>query len=118
MKIIIYLTLLCFGTWGLAAGLIGHASELLWAMLGPWGVGVLTLWSARRTYERDPEQLTGLMLKSFVGKMIFYGIYITLLIVFSTISKVPFIIGFAVYFIVLHIIEALYFQSIFKPKKS
>ena len=119
MKILVYLTLFSFGSWGLVAGFIPTAiSDIFWGMFGPWLVGIITLIIVKRTHAKDPESVTALMMKSFFGKMLFYGIYITLLILFAALQKVQFIISFTVYFIVLHIIEALYFQSIFKPKKS
>jgi len=114
-----YFTLFSFGSWGLVAGLIPTAvSDIFWGMLGPWLVGIITMIIVKRTYDKDPESVTALMMKSFVGKMIFYGIYISILILLTALQKVQFIISFTVYFIVLHIIEALYFQTIFKPKKS
>ncbi|NQU28947.1 MAG: hypothetical protein HQ528_11710 [Candidatus Marinimicrobia bacterium] len=119
MKISIYLTLFSFGSWGLVAGFIPTAVfDIFWGMFGPWLVGLITLIIVKQAYDKDPESVTALMMKSFLGKMIFYGVYITLLILFAALQKVQFIISFTVYFIVLHIIEALYFQAIFKPKKS
>ncbi|MFH1853063.1 MAG: hypothetical protein ABIA75_12035 [Candidatus Neomarinimicrobiota bacterium] len=118
MKILIYLTLFSFGSWGLVAGLIpGATAAVFWGMLGPWLIGCTTLILVRRTYAKDPETLTPLMLKAFLGKMIFYALYISLLVILTELPKISFIVSFTVYFIVLHIIEALYFQAIFKPKK-
>ncbi|NQT98286.1 MAG: hypothetical protein HQ562_11145 [Candidatus Marinimicrobia bacterium] len=119
MKFIIYLSLFCLGSWGLLSGLIPQpvAVEIFWGMLGPWLVGIVTILLAQHIFRQKPQDLTKLMITSFFGKMLFYGVYISLLILFGSIETVPFVISFTVYFIVLHIIEALYFQSIFKPKK-
>ncbi|MCK5331116.1 MAG: hypothetical protein KAK01_06895 [Candidatus Marinimicrobia bacterium] len=119
MKFIIYFSLFCLGSWGLLSGLIHQpvAVEIFWGMLGPWLVGIITIILAQRTFHQKPQDLTKLMIKSFFGKMIFYAVYISLLILFGSMETVPFVISFTVYFIVLHIIEALYLQSIFKPEK-
>ncbi len=119
MKFIIYLSLFCLGSWGLLSGLIPKlvVVEIFWGMLGPWLVGIVTIILVQHTFRQKPQDLTKLMIKSFFGKMLFYSVYISLLIIFGSMETVYFVISFTVYFIVLHIIEALYLQSIFKPEK-
>ncbi len=119
MRIIIYLTLFCFGSWGLLTGLLEQpiGFDLFWGMFGPWLIGMVTLFVIHRAYLKNPQQLTKLMSVSFIGKMLFYGLYVAYLVLTETVSMVPFVISFTVYFIVLHVLEALYFQSIFKPEK-
>ncbi len=119
MKFSIYLSLFCLGSWGLLSGLLQLpvTSEIFWGMLGPWLVGVITILLVQRTFLQKPQDLTKLMMKSFFGKMIFYAIYITILLLFGSLQQIYFVISFTLYFIVLHIIEALYLRTIFEPEK-
>ncbi len=119
MKILIYLTALCFGSWGLLAGLIEQpiGGDLFWGMFGPWLIGIVTVFFIQKAYINNPGKLTNLMIKSFFSKMLFYGLYVSYLVLTDTVSFIPFVISFTVYFVVLHVLEALYFQSIFKPEK-
>lgn len=120
MRILLYITLFSFGSWGLAAGLLTavSANDLFFSMAGPWLMGVLTLYFSQRTFKSDPEKLTSTMIKGFFGKILFYGAYVVILALTGTVSLVPFMVGFAVYFIVLHGIEALYLRTLFEPIKT
>ncbi len=120
MKFLLYLSLFTFGSWGLLAGLLpaDKTLELFLGMIGPYLVGIITVVLIRKTISKSPELLNDLMLKSFFSKILFYGVYISMSVIFGGLDPVYFIIAFASYFIVLHIIEALYFRSIIQPKKS
>jgi hypothetical protein len=60
--------------------------------------------------------VTGWMIKSFFGKMIIYGLYFVIILGFYTFQALPFVSSFVGFFIVLHMIEALYFNKLFKEK--
>jgi hypothetical protein len=66
-----------------------------------------------RTYRHRPEKLTSLMVAGFVGKMVFFGAYVAVMIRVFSVRAVPFTASFAGSFIVLHITEALYLRRLF-----
>lgn len=116
MRIPLYLTLLCLGTWGLLSGLLYPAwtGEIFLGMVAPWLVGLLTLTSARRVWRSDPAKLTSLMGRGLVFKMVFYGLYVAVILSINTLKAYPFIFSFVGYFIVLHGLEAFILRSTFK----
>jgi hypothetical protein len=85
----------------------------LFGMAGPLGVAVTTWLLAERTYRRNPEALTGLMIAGFAGKMVFFGAYVAVVVKGLSQPAVPFAVSFAGYFIALHLIEALALRRLF-----
>ncbi len=92
------------------------AVEILLGMLSPllWAIGNLIL--VERTYRKAPQKLTSLMTKAFMGKMLFYGVYVSVIVGFYSFQALPFAVSFTVYFIGLHLTEALYFQALFRAE--
>ena len=87
--------------------------EIFLGVLGPLLVASGTCVMAGRTYRRDPERLTGLMVKAFAGKMVFFGVYVAVMIGLLSMRAMPFVISFTASFIVLHLSEALYLRRLF-----
>jgi hypothetical protein len=87
--------------------------EVLFGMLAPLAAAVVTWVLVSRTYRARPERLTPLMIKAFGVKMVFYGAYVTLMLTTMGLRPVPFAISFTVYFIALHLIEAMFLQRLF-----
>jgi hypothetical protein len=85
----------------------------LYGMAGPLVVAVVTWLGAERTYRRDPQALTGLMMAGFAGKMVFFGAYVALVIKGLSQPVMPFIVSFTGSFIALHLIEALALRRLF-----
>lgn len=102
-------------SWLAAAPLLDAPARTaaLFGMAGPLSVAVTTWLLAERTFRRNPEALTGLMIAGFVGKMVFFGAYVTVVIKGSSVPSVPFVVSFAGYFIALHLIEALALRRLF-----
>jgi hypothetical protein len=96
---------LAFGARIGAAALLGVA--------GPLVVAVTTWLLAERTYRRDPEALTGMMIAAFFGKMVFFGAYVAVMIKGLSQPAVPFAVSFTGSFIALHLIEALALRRLF-----
>ncbi len=112
--ILIYLSLFCLGSWGLLAIFFpAYITEIFLGLLIPWLMGLFTLGTVERIYERHPEKLTAFMMKAFFGKMVIVALYIILLFSFYTFHALPFVISFAGYFITLHTLEAFYLRSTF-----
>jgi hypothetical protein len=110
--------------WMLGAGLVTWlattlgfgmetATATLYGIAGPLVVGVATWLLAERTYRRDPQALTGLMMAGFAGKMAFFGAYVAVVIKGLSQPVVPFVVSFTGSFIALHLIEALALRRLF-----
>jgi hypothetical protein len=90
-----------------------HAVATLYGIAGPLAVAVTTWRLAEQTYRRDPVALTGLMMAGFVGKMVFFGAYVWVVITILSQAAVPFAVSFTGSFIALHLIEALALKRLF-----
>lgn len=118
MKIQVCIIFSCIGSWALVSLMVPHlAVEILLGMLSPLLLAIGTLIVVERTYRKAPQQLTSLMTKAFLGKMLFYGVYVGVIVGFYSIQALPFAVSFTVYFIGLHLTEALYFQALFRAEK-
>ena len=66
-----------------------------------------------RTYKRNPERLTALMMSGFAGKMVFFGAYVAVMLKVLRPQPVPFVSSFTGYFIALYLVEALLMRRLF-----
>ena len=86
---------------------------ILAGMSGPL-IAVMTTWiMAEKLYRRHPAVLTQLMLAAFAGKLIFFGMYVTVMLGLLSLRPIPFIASFTSYFIALYLTEALYLRRLF-----
>ena len=115
MKPVAWMVGVSIGSWLAAALLLDPPSRTaaLFGMAGPLAVAVTTWLLAERTYRRNPQGLTGLMMAGFAGKMVFFGAYVAVVIKGLSQPAVPFIVSFTGYFIALHLIEALALRRLF-----
>ena len=117
MKIQVCILFSCIGSWALVSFMFPHAAvEILLGMLGPLLMAIGTLILVERTYRKAPRKLTSLMTQAFFGKMLFYGVYVGVIVGFYSFQALPFAVSFTVYFIGLHLTEALYFQALFRAE--
>ena len=102
-------------SWLAATALLGtHTSfEVFLGMVAPLAVATSTWLAIERTYRRHPERVTSLMVAVFGGKMLFFGVYVTVILRLPSLRQVPFVVSFASYFIALHVIEAFSLQRLF-----
>jgi hypothetical protein len=92
----------------------GRANTEIWlGMLAPLVVVCGTWMLIERVHQRTPERVTSLMIGAFAGKLVFFGAYVGLVIGVLRVQPIPFIVSFTSYFIVLHLIEALYLKRLF-----
>ena len=103
-----------------ASGLVAVAwagtrvgAEVLLGMAAPLAVAVVTWVLIERTYRRDPERVTGLMVAGFAGKMVFFGAYVAVMLKGLALHPIPFIASFTGYFIALQLMEALALRRLF-----
>ena len=86
----------------IVAGMVGP----LLAASGSWVL-------AERTFKRNPEALTSLMVAAFAGKMVFFGAYVVMALGVLALRPVPFVASFTSYFIALYLIEALCLRRLY-----
>src|SRR5262249_33891384 len=86
-------------------GLLGVIGAL------PGGVGPSVM--IESVYRRTPAKLTRFLTAAFAGKMVFFGVYVTIMLRGVSLPPVPFVAGFTAYFITLHLIEALSLRRLF-----
>ena len=92
----------------------GRAGREIWlGMAAPLLVAAVTWTLTETVYRQHPERLTGIMMKAFVGKLVFFGAYVGLAIGVLRVQPIPFIVSFTTYFIALHLIEALCMKRLF-----
>ena len=86
---------------------------ILAGMFGPL-IAVTTTWIlVAKLYRRHPAAVTQFMLAAFAGKLIFFGMYVTVMLGLLSLRPIPFIASFTSYFIVLYLTEALYLRRLF-----
>ncbi len=109
MKTVSWMVGLSLISWLGIAGLFGRQTGLaaLAGLLAPLVVASGTWLLMERAYRRNPAGLTRVILKAFVGKMIFFGAYVAVVLSALSIRPIPFIVSFTAYFICLHVTEAI-----------
>lgn len=89
------------------------AMEVILGMAGPLVVAIGSFIMMDRTYRRNPESLSRLLVSGFVCKMVAFGAYVVLATTLLALDAIAFIASFTVYFVVLHIAEAVHLQRLF-----
>ena len=89
------------------------AAEVLFGMLAPLAAATVSWVLTERTYTREPERLTGLMIGAFGAKMLFFGAYVAVMLKVVGLHPTPFVVSFTSYFIALYLIEALLMRRLF-----
>lgn len=82
-------------------------------MIAPLVVGLATIQLVEWTVRGDIQTLTARMTGAFIVKMAFYAVYVLVVVRVLAVDPVPFVVSFAVYFVALQNIEALYFRTLF-----
>jgi hypothetical protein len=100
-------------SWMVVAGVSGAGYPAFWGLLGPLAAAIGTWVAADRTFARAPEQLTALMIAGFAGKMVFFGAYVAVMLTVVALEPVPFVVSFTIYYIALHLMEALFLRRLF-----
>ena len=117
MKLTIYISMACVGTWGLlSAALPDYVKEIFLGMVIPWSISLISIVKTRSVYTLDPEKLIKHMTSAMLMKMLSYGLLLVIMFTFISFNPLPFIISFTGYFLALHITEAFVLRCIFKEK--
>jgi hypothetical protein len=115
MKLVTWMVGASLLSWLAAASLLDAPTRVavLFGMIGPLVVASASWVLAERTYRRNPESLTALMVGGFAGKMVFFGAYVAVILKGLSQPPVPFVVSFTSYFIALYLIEALSLRRLF-----
>ena len=88
--------------------------EVLYGMLAPLVVAVVSWIVIERTYRSNPERLMHVMVGGFAVKALFLGAYVAGMLRLIGLRPVPFVVSFTSYFIALHVTEAMFLRRLFK----
>lgn len=115
MKPVAVMVAVSVGFWLAATALLGRRTgvEVFFGMIGPLAATSSTWVVAARTFKRDPERLTALMITVFGGKMVFFAAYVAIMLTVLSLRPIPFMVSFTGYFIALYLIEALCLRRLF-----
>jgi len=119
MKLSCYMAAGCLISAGLASGLFAPhlAKEIFLGIPLPLLLGIATVLTVERVYRRNPAKLTPLMAIAFFVKMLLYGGYVVLILGFYPVRAWPFVTSLVVYFIGLHVTEAVYLRALFSAPR-
>jgi hypothetical protein len=82
-------------------------AEVWIGMTGPLVAAIVDWIILERTYKRHPSALTSVAVIAFAAKMVFFGLFVTLVLRLGSVNPGAFVISFAVYFLGLHVAEAV-----------
>jgi hypothetical protein len=91
--------------------------EALYGMLGPLASACATWMAVRWAQRSAAPNLMGVMLAGFALKMVFFGVYVTVMLRVLSLRPVPFVVSFTGYFIALYAMEALFLRRAFAPPR-
>jgi len=107
------MTGLCAGAWLVLVAVAPDLNpEALLGMLGPL-VSALTTWVVVARAVAVPERVTGVMVTGLAVKMVFFGVYVTGMLMGAGLRPVPFVLSFTGAFIALHAMEAVFLRRLF-----
>ena len=115
MKVVAWMVAASVASWLAIAVLVDARARTatLLGMLAPLGVAAASWLLTERTWRQNPASLTSLMIAAFVGKMVFFGVYVAAMLKGLAVAPMPFVASFAGYFIALHLGEALALKGLF-----
>jgi hypothetical protein len=87
--------------------------EIVLGILGPLVIAAASWVLTERTWHRQPQRLTSVMIAAFAGKLVFFGAYVAYMLSVLSLRPVPFVATFATAFIALHFAEALLMRRLF-----
>ncbi len=101
--------------WLVLRGMFGAAvdPEARYALLAPLVATSMTWVVTARTYRRNPQGLTAVMVVGMLIKAIFFAVYVAAMLRGLDMRPRPFVLSFTVFFIVLYGLEALFLKRLF-----
>lgn len=101
--------------WLVIVGIAGaqHAWAALAGTIGPLAGALGTWLIVERAHARAPERTSGVMIKLFAAKMLLFGAYVAAVVVLLPDWTTVFVVSFTSQYILLHIMEAVFFRRLF-----
>ena len=101
--------------WLVVSGLSGRQTSgaALLGMAGPLAAAVATWVIVHRTYVREPERTSAAMIKLFAGKLLFFGAYVTAVVLTLPAGTMVFVASFVSQYLLLHVMEAIFLRRLF-----
>jgi hypothetical protein len=120
MKEAAWMLAACALSWLAVAGAAGARvnPEVMYGMLAPLVVGCVSWIVTARTYASSPGRLTGVLVKGLAIKAGFYGVYLIVGLRLLALRPIPFVVSFTSYFIILHLMEALFMRRMFSRAEA
>ncbi|MCL2877830.1 MAG: hypothetical protein FWF13_03515 [Acidobacteria bacterium] len=94
-----------------AAGL-GVQREIWFGMFGPTLASVLTWVALKRQMRHGPQKMLGCLIKAFMLKFLFFGVYIVALAKTNQVRPEPFVCCLAFFYLASHITEAFELRKV------
>ena len=115
MKLVAWIGAASLASALLAIAMAGRrtAGGVLLGMLAPLAAASVSWVLTERTFKHDPQRLSGLMIRAFGAKMLFFGAYVAVMLEVVAVRPVPFVASFTAYFIALYLTEALLMRRLF-----
>ncbi len=118
IKLVIYVSMICFGSWGLLSSVLPEISrEILLGMIFPWSMFLLSVLITQIMHLKFSFNITKYLGIAMITKMILYGIIIVAIFSFMSFNPIPFIISFTGYYLMLHLTEAYIVRSFINNKQ-
>lgn len=95
------------------AAITGAYGSVLLGTIGPLAAAVGTWIAVRQAHREAPARVSGLMVKLFGAKMVFFGAYVAAAVLLAEVEPVPFAASFTAQYILLHVMEAWYLRRLF-----
>ena len=99
-----------------ASAATGAGVEVWLGMIAPLAVVIASWITIARAYDRQPARVTSIMMMAFLGKVLFFGAYVGVVVGLLHVRAVPFAASFAVYFIALYAAEGVCLQRLFAER--
>ena len=97
-------------------------SAIVLGMVGPLAATVGSWVAIEYAYRQDPLKVTGVMLRAWLLKALFFTVYLVAVVGGLGVSGQAFAVSLASYFLVLHTIEAMLLKRLFsrawRPARS
>ncbi len=86
---------------------------ILLGVAGPLAAALATWFAIERTYRQDPLRVTGVMLRAWGAKTVFFAAYIVGVVKGLDVHAVAFVITLTATFIVSYAVEAVLLRQLF-----
>ncbi len=103
---------------GLSVLFGGNArGAVLLGTAGPLAVATATWLMVKRTCQRTPDRVSGLMITLLAAKMALFGAYVAAAVMLLPAGQVvAFVVSFTCQYILLHLMEAFYLRRLFSAE--